>query len=137
MHLAARNGNLDVALVERGADLNTRNGMQETPLELASNNGKLDTVGLLIMRSRDVTSQNDLGQAHTEKWAQPTTRETAAHRPIELRRDSCLVFLDVACNLIHLFLLAILGGRLSALGLGRIHVNPLLEGNQLTQHFSR
>jgi hypothetical protein len=137
LHLAARNGNLDVALVERGADLNTRNGMRETPLELASNNWKLDIVGLLILRSGNVTSQNDVGQAHTEKWAQPTMRETAAHRPIELRRDSCLVFLDVACNLIHLFLLAILCGRLSALGLGRLHVNPLLEGNKLTQHFSR
>ena len=49
------------------------------------------------------------------------------HPPIELRRDRCLVLLDVHCDLVRLLLPALLGDRLDALELDRVRVDPFLQ----------
>jgi len=50
---------------------------------------------------------------------------------IELRRDGHLVLLDVARDLVRLFLPALLGDRLNVLELERVRVDPFLEALDL------
>src|SRR5258708_19298670 len=58
--LASARGRLIVAelLIEYGADVNTRNQNQETPLELASAHGELEIIRLLLTSRASVHSQD-------------------------------------------------------------------------------
>jgi len=64
-HLAARNGNEDLAeiLIRYGSDVNAKNHQQHTPLYLAALNGHKNVVEVLIRYGSDVNGTNYLGQS--------------------------------------------------------------------------
>jgi ankyrin repeat protein len=61
LHLASANGHLDVAklLIQHGANVDSRNNRQETPLDRVSWHGHLEIARLLIEHGAAVTSQDD------------------------------------------------------------------------------
>src|SRR5216684_352227 len=64
LHLASRNGHVDVArvLVKRGADLTAQNKSGETALHLASGRGHVDVARILVERGADPTVPNKSGE---------------------------------------------------------------------------
>jgi len=60
LHVASRNGNLEMvkALIENGADVNSRDSSQNTPLHLACENGNLKMVMVLLENGATIDAKN-------------------------------------------------------------------------------
>ena len=60
LHVASRNGNLEMvkALIENGADVNSRDSSQNTPLHLACDNGNLEMVMVLLEKGATIDAIN-------------------------------------------------------------------------------
>ena len=61
LHIASKNGRLDIVkkLINKGADVNANNNVNETPLHDASKNGHLEVVRELIYEGANVNDKND------------------------------------------------------------------------------
>lgn len=78
LHLAAFFGHpgLAIALLDRGADVNSRstNSMKNTPLHAAAAGGRTDIVGLLLKRGADVNASQEGGWTALHSAAQAGNR---------------------------------------------------------------
>lgn len=63
LHMAARRGNIEVseALLDRGANIEARDSLQDTPLRRAVNCGKTGVAALLLARGADLHSKGSKG----------------------------------------------------------------------------
>jgi len=80
LHTAVEEGNIDVvkSLLERGADINSLNGDDKTPLAIAAYKGSVEVVRLLIERGAEVDSR--------DKWDWTALHEASRHGHVEVAR---------------------------------------------------
>ena len=97
IHKAASNGNIEVIKqhLTAGADVNAKNAIDETPLDLAAMNGYKETAELLIAKGANVNAKNKRGDTSLN-WAirfkKPETaaliRKNGGKRGEELRAEA-------------------------------------------------
>ncbi|XP_078384426.1 oxysterol-binding protein-related protein 1-like [Oculina patagonica] len=95
LHLAAYFGHMNVvkALLEKGADVNARNGMGDTPLHRAAFTGRADVVTLLIQYNADVTIINGEGRKPSQVTNSTEVKQLikAAERSLQLKLEDRLL----------------------------------------------
>ena len=104
---ACRDGNLALAnfLLERGADLSFVDSEGRTALHLASEQGHLDIVSLLVNSAcADVNARNGKqdadGKAGNELEQRPSEGSVSTSSKTELKGEGgeCQVFVEISCN---------------------------------------
>ena len=97
LHMAAEQGHTDVVrlLIERGADLNTRNGIQEMgdgggnmPLHLAIHNGHTEVVRVLLEQEGIEVDATDTGGKTALHWAISNSEGGVDLVTLLLRKDA-------------------------------------------------